>query len=340
MAYKDCRFCGGRGCIACPGEEAKAAKKAQEYLDAHKVATVSYSDLENPEIVAALKHSMGREFIEATRSDPQKLEKLTAETSAMIRRIRSNTKFATFDIEIAKEIPESCADWREFAPLGISCAAIYTSDGGPWSYAPAVGPDGRYNERMSRDECEHLLNGLESLARNGYTIVTWNGLGFDFQVLADECAQGMADEERREILRRVSRLAWNHCDPGFHMVCAKGFMIGLQAAADGLGVQGKTEGMHGDLAPVLWRQGREQQDAVISYVQQDVIATANVFRALLIREELPWISKKGHQNYWHYDVLLKVGDANRLPRPDTSWMSDPRPPESFYEWVDKEAIEL
>ncbi|MBF9685024.1 hypothetical protein IAI30_11480, partial [Streptococcus pseudopneumoniae] len=39
-------------------------------------------------------------------------------------------KFAAFDIEIAKELPEGCKDWREFAPLGVSCAAIATKEHG------------------------------------------------------------------------------------------------------------------------------------------------------------------------------------------------------------------
>jgi len=241
--------------------------------------------------------------------------------------------FVTFDIEIAQEIPEGCKDYHVVAPLGITCAAKNMNGFGAVAYTPAVGADGNYRERMTREECVMMLEDLEFLKSEGFAIVTWNGLGFDFQVLAEECTLGLHGQERDEIWRRVGDLAWNSYDPGFQMVCEKGFMIGLQAAATGLGVQGKTEGMHGDLAPVMWKQGREKQDLVISYVKQDVVATANVWKALTGASFLPWTAKSGRRNVWNYRKMLPANMANAIPRPDTSWMSDPRPPESFYKWI-------
>ena len=81
-------------------------------------------------------------------------------------------------------------------------------------------------------------------------------------------------------------------------------MIGIETAGKGLDVGAKTEGMHGDLAPVLWcgwpdwaddelraliealgvEPGtREAQDLCLEYVAQDAKLTADVYSAILDR---------------------------------------------------------
>lgn len=32
-------------------------------------------------------------------------------------------KYLAFDIEVAKETPEDAPDWKQYRPLGITCAA-------------------------------------------------------------------------------------------------------------------------------------------------------------------------------------------------------------------------
>lgn len=63
--------------------------------------------------------------------------------------------------------------------------------------------------RMRRHEVQGLVNYLEKEVECGYTIVTWNGLGFDFDILAEE--SGM--------LEKCRRLANNHVDMMFHALC-------------------------------------------------------------------------------------------------------------------------
>ena len=114
---------------------------------------------------------------------------------------------------------------------------------------------------MSREEAAALVEYLEAQTKQGYTVLTWNGLGFDFDVLAEE--SGMPGECRR--------LATNHVDLMFHVFCQLGHGIGLDAAARGMGIQGKPEGMSGAVAPVLWAAGRREE--VLAYVAQDVKTT-------------------------------------------------------------------
>ena len=39
---------------------------------------------------------------------------------------------------------------------------------------------------MSRAEAQGLVHDLAQLVEEGYTLLTWNGLGFDFNILAEE----------------------------------------------------------------------------------------------------------------------------------------------------------
>ena len=86
-------------------------------------------------------------------------------------------------------------------------------------------------------------------------------LGFDFDILAEE--SGMLEECRD--------LAVSHVDMMFHVFCQLGYGVGLDAAARGMELAGKSKGMSGVLAPVLWAEGRREE--VLEYVAQDVRTT-------------------------------------------------------------------
>lgn len=79
---------------------------------------------------------------------------------------------------------------------------------------------------------------MEKQVECGYTIVTWNGLSFDFDVLAEE--SGMIEKCRT--------LAINHVDMMFHALCRLGHGISLDSAAKGMDLLGKNEDMTGILA--------------------------------------------------------------------------------------------
>jgi hypothetical protein len=246
--------------------------------------------------------------------------------------------YVSFDLEIATIVPEE-GSWDDYRPLGISCAATYTSRGdlrlwcGEWK-------DGEFSERMTPGECQDLVAYLTDALSDGYRPLTWNGASFDFRTLYEECA--LADGDKEYWLAKCVRLALAHYDPAFQMLCEKGFMVGLKTAAEGLGVAGKTEGMSGALAPKMWAEGCEAQDMVLEYFAQDVRATAAVWEALHGQGRLPWVSRSGRANEWEPRSIhpsggdprmLMVDEAWRLPYPDTSWMSNPRTRGSVLEWT-------
>lgn len=234
-------------------------------------------------------------------------------------------RFLAFDIEIAALIPEGETDWKAHRPLGITCAALaWTGESTPFAQV-YYGDKGRSifdpAPRMSRQECQYLVADLERATKDGYTILTWNGCSFDFDVLAEE--SGIHAECRE--------LAMNHVDMMLQVHCLKGFPLGLDAVSKGLGLAGKTEGMNGALAPQMWADG--EYSKVLEYVQQDVRSTLEVALAVEKRCGLSWISKSGRANHLAIPKWLTVAEALQLPEPNTSWMSDPMPRSRFTEWM-------
>lgn len=245
-------------------------------------------------------------------------------------------KYIAFDIEITKEIPEGTEDITPLRPLGISCAATLDSDGNlvTWfEYPFSEDPEALYSSKMSPYMCQGMLDYLIDYANNDYDVITWNGLGFDFDILAEECDSPLYRQKAVELARR-------HIDIGFAMFCDKGFMIGLDTACKGMGLLGKTEGMHGDLAPAMWAKSRADQDKVLEYVAGDVRATAQVYEAIMRACELKWISKTGKLNTWKLPnglFIPKVEQALELPVPETKWMTNPWPREKFSGWLNTQA---
>lgn len=230
------------------------------------------------------------------------------------------TKYLAFDIEIFKSIPDGDPDWKIHRPLGISCAATLLSD----EPTPRLWHAADKSRPMDQQEVAALVEYMAALVENpfdAYAIVTWNGLSFDFDVLAEE--SGMRAQ--------CADLALNHIDMMFHFFCLKGFPLGLDACAKGCGLAGKTEGMSGAKAPELWQAG--EYDKVLEYVGQDVITTLHVAQTVARQKGFDWRAKSGRMNSIRLKQWLTVSEALALPEPDTSWMSQPWPRSKFTEWL-------
>lgn len=236
-------------------------------------------------------------------------------------------KLLAFDIEIATIIPKG-VNWEFYRPFGIAVAATLLSD-------QQLAPDLWYGRRcpgtgteplsqMPMNQAQDLVKYLRMRVDQGYTIVTWNGLSFDFRVLAEESG----------LWAECKELALGHLDVMFQFFCEKGFAIGLNAAALGMGLQGKPEGMDGAKAPVLWEAGRYQE--VMDYVAQDVQVTLDVAQVIMEQGHLVWLSSTGRAYTWYprAERLLRAGEAIELPLPTPpGWIANPWPREQFTSWV-------
>ena len=230
-------------------------------------------------------------------------------------------KYVAFDIEIAKSIPEGMEDWKSLRPLGISCAATLSSDGELQRWHGTL-LDGSISDQMSQSEAAGLVRFLQKAVQSGATILTWNGLGFDFDILAEES----------NLFDACRDLAWKHLDLMFHIFCLKGFPLALDKAAKGMNLAGKTAGMSGEMAPRLWAEGKRQE--VLEYVSQDVRTTLEVALAVENQHELRWTSNTGKPLTLPLpDGWLTVEQALQLPEPDNSWMKTPWRRTRFMKWM-------
>ena len=231
-------------------------------------------------------------------------------------------RYLAFDIETAKDVPGDDFNWRPHRPLGISCAATLDSTSAEPRLWYGKTADGLPAKRMSLADARELVQYLSDMAADGFRILTWNGLAFDFDILAEESGAAATCKE----------CALGHVDMMFHVVCSKGYPIGLDKAAQGMELPGKPAGMSGAQAPKLWAGGRF--DEVLAYVAQDVRATMQIAQTCEQRRKLEWITRKGTKssmplpNGW-----LTVQQALKLPEPDTSWMSTPMPRRDFTAWL-------
>jgi RNase_H superfamily len=229
------------------------------------------------------------------------------------------TRLVAFDLETAKVLPSQVGDLLAHRPLGIACAAaVVSGEAEPLIWHGAHG--GRPSAQMSRVEVCSMLEQLKSFVDKGYTLVTWNGLSFDFDVLAEE--SGLPSE--------CAELALDHVDMMFHAVCQLGHYLSLGKAAEGLGV-GEKSGSGSD-APAMWAEGRF--DEVLRYNVQDAKLTLAVAEESQRRSQLVWMTARGQARSmplprgWYC-----VRDACQIPPPDTSWMDDPPSREDFMKWL-------
>jgi hypothetical protein len=225
--------------------------------------------------------------------------------------------YVVFDLET--EAPPGPLDLDRHVPA-ITVAATMGAGGEPRLWHER-GPDGRATgSALGRQAAQALVQYLLDAAQAGHTIVTWNGAGFDFRVLAQ--ASGWVDA--------CVELAWGHLDLMFWFHCANGYSVGLDRAAQAVG-SGKTQGMDGQEAARLWGAG--EYERVLEYAAQDVRALAAIYEGVLRSNALRWINTRGRLSR-AAGPLLAVRDAYRLPPPDTSWMRRaPWPREKFVGWM-------
>lgn len=274
-------------------------------------------------------------------------------------------KFAAFDIEIAKVLPETCPecgkvchegrlagvpdhchvacscgyrdqasafksqDWEAHRPLGISCAAVATPGApDPWWYWS-------WTNRASTNTPATIVKYLQMLVGSEYTLVTWNGGAFDFDILAEE--SGMRAE--------CAELARQHIDLMAIVVALRGHYLGLDTAAKGMAIEGKRkvvtlhdgttmDGMNGALAPVLWQQG--EYDAVLDYLREDVRVTLALAYEIADRGFVSWTARSGRRNTIRIPELLTVDQCLERWRdcpPDNGWMTDPPDLEQMLAWM-------
>lgn len=225
-------------------------------------------------------------------------------------------------------------NWKDYYPLRVSVAAAaymlpYPIDGK--ENGQVMFWEGEPREEMTLDTANKMMNSLMEWQSKGHNIVAWNGLNFDFRVMAALTGN----------VERETQIAMNSIDPMFYMVCYKGHRLGLDATCQGMNIQGKlhevtlndgsiiTE-MDGSKAPQMWEAG--ETEAVKAYLADDVLSLARLSNKLQQKQQLIWITKKGKHSRVPYPEHFTVEECAVFDEPDTSWMTDPPLREEYYDW--------
>jgi hypothetical protein len=236
-------------------------------------------------------------------------------------------RYLGFDLEVCSWPEDN--NWDRKTDLGVSCIGLMGTD---WDvpiiyYASAC--NGSPEPRpMDQHELSAFVADLAfHYYTGGYQIVSWNGLQFDFLVLA------LAHPEES---RAYVKFAINHIDPMFEIFCTYGWPVGLNAVAKGLGLPGKmTDGVSGADAPKMWMEGTlEDRQKVLEYVGQDAKTTVDLVDVGVRLEKLKWLSKSGRPYAIPYKTPRTVKECLELPEPDNSWMTDPLTRKGFYDWTE------
>lgn len=227
-------------------------------------------------------------------------------------------KYLALDLEISTPIPDGAQDWKQYRPFGVSCVVTKGSD----HQYPLMWFQPGFAPRMTSALLLQLGMYLDAMMRQGYIILTFNGCGFDFDVLDEETG-------RHGFWKMI---ALSHVDLFFHIFCLKGYSRGLDTLAKGAGLPGKPSGVDGAKAPQMWLDGRYHE--VLDYCAGDVEMTLALTKAGEQHGCLVWDARNGGSD--SVDLSggwLTVGEAMQLPEPDTSWMSKPWSRSKFTGWM-------
>ncbi|MBN1642509.1 MAG: ribonuclease H-like domain-containing protein [Anaerolineae bacterium] len=225
--------------------------------------------------------------------------------------------YVLFDLET--ELIQGSLDLSRYVPA-ITIGALLHSTGALRLCYEQDAAGQASGALLGRESAQALVRTLQEHARSGDAIVTWNGAGFDFPVLAR--ASGME--------AACAALAWDHVDMMFWLHCLKGFSVGLERAARAVGT-GKLPGVSGADAPRLWAEGAYER--VMAYLEQDVRALQAVYEEAMRARRLRWQTARGRISFAE-GALCTVRQAYALPLPDTSWMQRaPWPREKFVGWM-------
>lgn len=226
-------------------------------------------------------------------------------------------KYLALDLEISTPIPDGAQDWKQYRPFGVACVVTKGSD----HRYPLMWFQPGFGKQMAVTMLMQLALYLDTMIRKGYTVVTFNGCGFDFDVLQEEYPGGA-----------WHKLAMRHVDLFFHIFCVKGYSRGLDTLARGAGLPGKPSGIDGAKAPQMWLDGRHHE--VLDYCAGDVEMTLALTQMGEQHGCLVWDARSGGSDSVDLsDGWLTVEQAMRLPEPDTSWMTNPWKRSKFTGWI-------
>ncbi len=226
-------------------------------------------------------------------------------------------KFIAFDLEGAL-IEDKSENTQVYGGISVIATADANGQARVWYSQTSQGKPLPY---LTAEDAQLFLVFLSSKMNAGYHIVSWNGAGYDFRVLAQV-------SHKYELCQQ---LALDHFDPMLQFLCLYQFPVGLDATARAMKTGAKTEGIYGADAPTLWQQ--HQYEKVITYVKNDALITLQTVEAIVKRKHIKWFKKKGGVSFRRMPQLLTVRESLQLPYEEPLFWAHPLTPQKLTGWL-------
>lgn len=137
-----------------------------------------------------------------------------------------------------------------------------------------------------------FINHLWDLTNNkNYTVISFNGVSFDFRFIAKLLV------EYPDTLEKCETLALGSEDVMLDFATEHGYFAGMQSFADGCKIKGKTN--TGAWAVTAWQSGsKEDQMAVLDYCSADVAVLTEIVNFRHKKGKLYRTTKAGKRSLW------------------------------------------
>jgi hypothetical protein len=183
-------------------------------------------------------------------------------------------------------------------------------------YQPAL--EGEPHWPLPLNMVNVFIDKLIIMQQAGYKLFTWNGTGFDYQLLARLTG-------RYTECRYLCEQSYDLC---FQAGCMQGYPVGLGAVAKGFGLAEKE--LLGASAPLLWVT--DEWEKVVEYGKMDAVRTRDVTLAVMKHRGICWITRRGGQSFLPIHKILTVSQCLNLIRKYPEWIDHPFDPEETVKW--------
>lgn len=179
----------------------------------------------------------------------------------------------------------------------------------------------------SETACAFVDRMWQEYTNHDATILSYNGIGYDFKKIAVL----LADFPDR--LQRLKQMAMDSVDIMLDFTTEHGYYTSLQSFLNGCNLAGKTQS--GAWAATAWEK---EPDTVLAYCTQDVAALLALWEYRVARGYLFRLSKRGSKNKWvpQAPVFRKAQACIFAFEQDPvvpDWMASPPDIPSTWRWL-------
>ena len=196
-------------------------------------------------------------------------------------------------VSISLQTDELIPESGDLSNLKILCVSIFSTEAQMW-----LPPNNKFKRanHLSQQQVSEIVDELSKAK-----VVSWNGLGFDLQVLYHNCC----DSEKK----KIKKIAKKHTDLGFAFMCENGYMTSLTRLGFNTEITSSS-------IPILWKASRVGQDLVVKTNLEKSKFLIQMYQKIINNKKLEYNSKSGSILTWipitFKDKPLSVKNASLI----------------------------